>query len=71
MRKKRLRTLTGRKNDFRYLRQGIHRELSGLIPAARHYAMDMRMEMEVLTPTVKHGEEADRRTQMLGICCNR
>src|SRR6516164_10011008 len=24
--------LPGRKNDFRYLRQGIHRELSGLIP---------------------------------------
>jgi len=37
----------------------------------RHYAMDMRMKMEGLTPTVKHGEEADRRTQMLGICCNR
>jgi hypothetical protein len=36
----------------------------------RHYAMDMRMEMEVLTPTMKHGKEADRRTQMLGICCN-
>ena len=27
--------------------------------------------MEGLTPTVKHGEEADRGTQMLGICCNR
>jgi len=36
-----------------------------------HYAMNMGMKMEVLTPTVKHGEEADRRTQMLGICCNR
>src|SRR5215471_20706877 len=36
-----------------------------------HYAMNMGMEMEVLTPTVKHGEEADRRTQMLGICSNR
>src|ERR1700756_98946 len=31
----------------------------------RHYTMDMRMKMEVLTPTVKHGEEADRRTQTL------
>jgi uncharacterized protein (DUF427 family) len=36
----------------------------------RHYTMDMRMKMEVLTPTVKHGEEADRRTQPLRICCN-
>jgi hypothetical protein len=33
--------------------------------------MDMRMKMEVLTPTVKHGEEADRRTQTLRICGNR
>jgi uncharacterized protein (DUF427 family) len=37
----------------------------------RHYTMDMRMKMEVLTPTVKHGEEADRRTQTLRICGNR
>jgi hypothetical protein len=36
----------------------------------RHYAMDMRMKMEGLTPTVKDGEEADRGTQMLGICGN-
>src|SRR5262249_11955092 len=36
----------------------------------RHYAMDMRMKMEGLTPTVKHGEEADRRTQMLGVSRN-
>ena len=27
--------------------------------------------MEGLTPTVKHGEEADRRTQMLGVSCDR
>jgi hypothetical protein len=27
----------------------------------------MRMEMEVLTPTVKHGEEADCRAKMLGV----
>jgi hypothetical protein len=33
--------------------------------------MDMGMEMEVLTPTMQHGEEADRCTQMLGFgYCN-
>ena len=29
--------------------------------------MDMRMEMEILTPSVKHGQEADCRAQMLGV----
>ena len=27
--------------------------------------------MEILTPGVKHGQEADHRTQMLGVRCNR
>src|SRR5215468_4068576 len=45
--------------------------VAGADSPTRHYTMDMRMKMEVLTPTVKHGEEADRRTQTLRICCNR
>jgi hypothetical protein len=39
----------------------------GADSATRHDAMDMRMEVEILTPSVKHGEEADGRTQMLGV----
>ena len=33
--------------------------------------MDMRMEMEVLAPGVEHGQEADCRPQMFGVCGNR
>ena len=33
----------------------------------RHHAMYMRVKFEFLTPTVQHAEEADFRTEMLGI----
>src|SRR5215467_14161085 len=32
--------------------------------------MDMRVKFEFLTPTVQHAEEADLRTEMLGIACH-
>ena len=35
--------------------------------AARHYTMQMGVEEQVLSPTVKDGEEADLGTQMFGI----
>jgi hypothetical protein len=41
--------------------------LVGTDSATRHDAMDMRMEVKILTPSVKHGEEADGRAQMLGV----
>jgi hypothetical protein len=39
----------------------------GREPASRHDAVQVRMEMKVLSPGVKHGEQADLRAQMLGI----
>src|SRR5882724_5176800 len=39
----------------------------GREPASRHDAVQVRMEMKVLSPGVKDGEEADLRAQMLGI----
>ena len=39
----------------------------GRQPIAGHDTMQVRMKLEVLPPTVKHGEEADFRSQMLGI----
>src|SRR6202035_779261 len=35
--------------------------------AARHDAMQVRMEMQVLTPGVQHGEEADGSAEVSGI----
>jgi len=43
----------------------------GADPAAGDYAVNMRMEMKVLAPCMKHREEADGRTQMLGVRRNR
>ena len=35
--------------------------------AAGHDAMQVRMEMQVLTPSVQHGQEADGGAEMLGV----
>ena len=35
--------------------------------AAGHDAVNMRMQMEILTPSVQHGQEADGRAQMPGV----
>ena len=35
--------------------------------AAGHDAMQVRMKLEVLSPAVQHGKEADLRTEMFGI----
>ena len=42
----------------------------GRQPTGRHHAMDMGMKFEFLSPTVQHAEEADFRTEMLGIACD-
>ena len=39
----------------------------GRQPTGRHHAMYMRVKFEFLSPTVQHAEEADFRTEMLGI----
>ena len=39
----------------------------GREPASGHDAVQVRMEVKVLSPAVKDGEEADLRAQMLGI----
>ena len=39
----------------------------GRQPTGRHHAMYMRVKFEFLSPAVQHAEEADFRTEMLGI----
>src|SRR5208283_5438013 len=39
----------------------------GRQPTGRHHAMYMRVKFEFLSPAVQHAEEADLRTEMLGI----
>src|SRR6266849_9801318 len=39
-------------------------------PTSRHHAMYMRVKFEFLTPGMQHAEEADLRTEMLGIAGN-
>src|SRR6516162_4777348 len=42
----------------------------GREPATGHDTMQMRVKLEVLSPTVKHGEETDLSSQVLGIGCD-
>ena len=36
-------------------------------PPTRHHTMKVRMEKQVLSPTVQHGEKADFRPEVFGI----
>ena len=42
----------------------------GRQPTGRHHAMYMRVKFDFLTPGMQHAEEADLRTEMLGIMRN-
>jgi hypothetical protein len=35
-----------------------------------NHAMDMRMDLQILSPSVQNAEEPDLRAQMFGIGCN-
>src|ERR1700686_2546874 len=60
--------LDGKEKRFAIFSTGDPPRDVGADAAARHYAMDMRMEMEILTPSVKHGQETDGRAQVPGVC---
>ena len=48
---------------------GLPRPLRG-DPAAGDHAVQVRMQVEILAPRMKYGEEADFRAQMFRVSCN-
>ena len=66
-RKRWLSTRTGRKKeDFA---AGDPTGAVGRDTAARYDAMQMRVQVQILTPGVKHGQEADGGAQQPWVCC--
>ena len=57
----------GRKKDRR---ERIQREWSGARPASSEDAVDMRMKLQALVPTVEHTEETDLGTKMPRVASN-
>ena len=60
----RLSTFTGRKKAIARVNPAL---VIGRKTAGRDHAMDMRMDLQILSPGVQHAEESDLRAQMFGI----